>query len=107
MRPMTAVAAVAGCHLLSTIAVQALVFAVSMSRFDSGQPAGALERGGEHILAILSFPLLAVLSERSRGEQSNLWGSAAGEYIPFAVNSLLWAVAIVAGLAAYRRYRPR
>jgi hypothetical protein len=103
MRTVTTLGVFTFCHLAATVSLQALTFASGMARFDSGQPAGPIERGASAVLSLLSFPLLRRLI---RGRSPVPWYSdGALGYIAFALNSLLWAGAILGCVWLYRRYR--
>lgn len=71
-------------------------FVQGMSRFDSGEPTGWLERAAERGHSVLSFPLVHLMFDRG-------WTLRGTGYIPILLNSLLWAVAIVLAAATYRR----
>lgn len=90
-------------HVVATVALLVLAFVQGMSRFDSGEPIGWLERVAERGYSVLSFPLVNWMSER----QWTFPGVTG--YIPIAINSLLWSIVILGVAAGYRRYglRPR
>lgn len=90
------------CHLAATILLQVLTFASSMARFDSGLPADPIERGASAVVSVLFFPLLRPqLRHRSPAPWWYFHGVFGG-YIPVALNSLLWAVAILGCVSLYR-----
>ena len=64
-------------------------FGLGMARFDTGQPATALERITEGASNVLDFPITLVVNQRPQDLMPGLVG-----YIPFVVNSLIWGLVI-------------
>lgn len=102
-RNIATIGVVAVCHLVSTLGLTVYTFRNSMARFDVGASAGMMERGAEWALSILSFPLVTALLHRDGNNQGYLGGLEG--YLPFALNSLFWAVGVLFIAWAYRRHR--
>jgi hypothetical protein len=101
MRPgRGTLAAVAGVAILQvglTAGAIAFGFALAMDRFDSGAPAGAVERGLDVAVTVLMFPLghLAMAAPA--------WFPGYAGYLPLLGNGVLWAIPLVAGWRGLRR----
>jgi hypothetical protein len=93
MRTFNTLGILTSGHFAATVLLQAFTYASGMTRFDSGQPAGPIERTASDVLAVLSFPLLRAVF-RDRGPVPWYLDGLMG-YIPFALNSLLWASALL------------
>jgi hypothetical protein len=103
MRTVRTLAILAFCHLALTVLLLTSTFASGIARFDSGEPIGPIERGASAVLSVLSFPLVSSLL-RGRAPVPWYFEGILG-HVPFALNSLLWAAVILAGISLYRRYR--
>ena len=79
---------IAGVHFLVHGGLFILTFGRSMSRFDSGEPAGLVERMADAMVSVLSLPLLPIALSLPSD-----WFSGFAGYAPLALNSLLWGVA--------------
>jgi|SRR6185312_14484626 len=75
-------------HLVVSVALTATTYALSMDRFDADAPPTPAERIIEVCLQVLCFPIVR-WAMASRVRFPGLIG-----YLPFIVNSLLWATAI-------------
>jgi hypothetical protein len=105
MRTFTRLGVLTVCHVAATVLVQAFTYASGMARFDSGLAAGPVEQGASKILSILLFPLVSGLL-RGGGPVPSSFDGGLG-YVPFALNGLLWASAILGCVSLHRRYRAR
>jgi hypothetical protein len=105
MRMFRALGVLTVCHFVATISLLAGTFASGMARFDSGEPAGLIERGASQVLSIFSLPLLRRMF-RGDGPVPWYFDGLLG-YIAVALNSLLWATAILGCVWLWRRYRVR
>jgi hypothetical protein len=88
-------------HLLATIILLVYVFGAGMARFDTGAPAYWTERAANVALNVLSFPLVSVLL----GEGTARHFTGLSGYLPFAVNSTIWASALLTLTLLWRRRR--
>jgi hypothetical protein len=90
-------ALITSAHLIATVGLLIYVFGAGMTRFDTLSERTWMETAAALLLNVLAFPLLTWLGRwplRLRG----LWG-----YAPFAANSAVWALAILAVFRAGRR----
>jgi hypothetical protein len=99
MRRLTSLGLLTAGHVAATVTLQVVAFVQGMSRFDSGEPTGWLERAAERGHSVLSFPLVDLMLDGG-------WTLRGAGYIPILLNSLLWAVAIVLAASTYRRCSP-
>ena len=88
-RPFRLFFMLAAGHLVATVAALVYSFGAGMSRFDTGEPASSTEIVLGHLTTVLSFPVLPVIA-RPAFDFPGLWG-----YVPFALNSALWAGAMM------------
>lgn len=74
------------CLMLSAFVVS---FGLVLARFDSGAPPAAGEWLLNAAIGVLSFPVVYLALQHSPA-----WLEGPVEYLPFALNSLLWAGAL-------------
>jgi len=93
---------VTALHFAATIGLLLFVFGAGMSRFDAGGEPGWLEAACGHLLSVLAFPVLTILDNWTSLRFPGWWG-----YVPFVVNSALWAAALMSLPQSVRRLRTR
>lgn len=98
MKKLAVVLGLAILHFGVAMAAFVLSFAAGMSRFDTGAPPTMSERALDAASAVLHFPFV-LLAERLPAR--SLEGPV--EYLPFVLDSLLWAVGLyLLGLACWK-----
>lgn len=101
MRHKVFVALVAVAHAALSIELFVLAFGSGMERFDSSASPSTGERLLEGLVTILHAPLVTLaLPQSPAGWFPGLWG-----YIPFLLNSLLWAAVLVWTARLYQSRR--
>jgi hypothetical protein len=87
-------------HFVVSFGLFLHTFGETMKRFDNGEPAGFLEQQANILSEILFFPLvhLARLAPIS-------WFQGFSGYIPFIINSILWATILYQGYQWIKRRR--
>jgi hypothetical protein len=100
MKRILIILALAAIHFALSFAFFLLSFAGGMSRFDAAREPSILERVVNGIAYLLLFPLVQ-LAVRSGGG----WMTGTLGYVPFILNSLLWAMAIYFGVKFLARPR--
>jgi hypothetical protein len=73
-----------------------------MARFDTGEPASALEQVLEALAATLMFPVVTAVLKVDRLAD---WFPGRTGYLPFILNSCLWALCLVHLAGWVRRIR--
>ena len=89
MKRILIILALAAIHFALSFAFFLLSFAGGMSRFDGARESSILERVVNGIAYVLLFPLVQLAVRAGGG-----WMTGALGYVPFILNSLLWAIAI-------------
>ena len=80
---------VAIVHFFISRALFIWSFGLGMARFDTGQPATALERIAEGVSNALDFPVVLFVNQLPTDRLPGFVG-----YIPFVVNSFVWGLVI-------------
>jgi hypothetical protein len=84
-------------HLIVTVGLLLFSFGASMDRFDSGRMPTFHERLAESGFTVFQLPLMPLL-RFSPIRFPGLWG-----YIPFLVNSLVWALVLSLIISAFQK----
>ena len=100
MKKILIVLALAAFHFALSFAFFQLSFAGAMGRFDAARESSILERVVDGIAYLLLFPLVQLAVRAGGG-----WMTGALGYVPFILNSLLWATMIYFGINFLARRR--
>lgn len=90
MRRLPAFGVIAVVHFVLTIVLVFVTFGAGMARFDKPDAPHWTETAASSVVNVLAFPVMALLDRQSFLRFPRLWG-----YVPFAVNSMVWAWAVV------------
>ena len=85
MRRMVAFGLIAGIHFVLTLVLVIFTFGAGMARFDMPDRPHWTETVASSVVDVLVFPVLPLLDHPSL-RFPGLWG-----YVPFIVNSVVWA----------------
>ena len=103
MKRLSIISLVAVCHLALSVFIGLRLFSMGMSRFDTGAPPSPLEHIVVTANSVLTFPLVFLVMRVPGNLFPGLFG-----YIPFAANSILWAVCLYwIGAFLYKRLTKR
>jgi hypothetical protein len=92
---------IAVIHFILNRAIFFMLFATGMDRFDAGGPTTQSELVLEAANSILQFPLVTLVYGLPRPLPSWFYGPV--EYVPFILNSLLWAAGLYLLATALRK----
>jgi hypothetical protein len=88
MRRMVAFGLIAASHFVLTIVLVIFTFGAGMARFDAADSPRWRETVASSAVDVLAFPVLPLL-DRPSLRFPGVWG-----YVPFVVNSVVWAKAV-------------
>lgn len=97
VRKLLAIAVVASVHAALSLGAFLIGFGHTMARFETGAPPTLSERVIDAAILILFFPVVHLARQAPHGWFSGLWG-----YVPFLLNSAVWAVLVVYAWQAFR-----
>ncbi len=89
MNKVLIIFALAAVHFALSLAFFLLSFAGSMSRFDAASESSIFARIVDALAYVLLFPVVQLAVRSGGGWMTGLTG-----YVPFVVNSLLWAIVL-------------
>ena len=92
MRSIILVVIASALHFFISIWLSIKSFAHTYSFIDTGRELTILEKINYWVVEILFFPIITIIEKTSYEDTS-----AITQYIPFALNSLLWGIFIVYG----------
>ncbi len=81
------------CHASVTFLLFLQAFGMGMARFDTGAPSTLLERVISAAATVLMYPLITPILQWRLGWLNSLFPGLFG-YIPFVLNSLIWALVL-------------
>jgi hypothetical protein len=101
MRKPFYILGLAAIHFIGSRVILFMLLAIGMGRFDAGTPMTSAERFLGAANTALQFPLVTLAFALPRPLPS--WFHGPVEYVPFILNSLLWASGVYFLAAALRR----
>jgi hypothetical protein len=101
MRRVTFFLALAAGHFALSLGLFTALWMVA-ERFASHGGSGPIVRGFDFVMQVLWFPVVSLMSQRPAVLRSL---GPAGKYLPFVVNSFVWAAVLTAVVTAWRRRR--
>jgi hypothetical protein len=89
-------------HFIISFGLFLYTFDMTMARFDNGKPIGFLDRQANILSEILFFPLVPLARLLP-----NEWFLGVSGYLPFVLNSFLWAIMLYFGYRWFQSTGPK